>query len=180
MRWPKWLFFGGVVFFLGAAIFGGGLASTAKAEGIAFEDGVSAVEASAPVYSDPSTENLSKFRLSLLKAAEQEFKSGGLSRGDLWRLRLTSLNPIALKKMHRCCAEQAMADGKIKSYAAIDWDALLALIKELIPIILELIKLLSYAEPPVMQSEPFRLVFYDCPRSIGRSSLIGCSMSLAA
>lgn len=102
---------------------------------------INTVEAS--VSAEPTQENLFKFRRALLTAAEQSVKSGEITRVELFKLRIATANPAALKKIHQCCTEQVVADGKAKLLENIDWEKLLAFIKELLPIILELIKLLA-------------------------------------
>lgn len=92
---------------------------------------------------EPSTKSLKEFRATILKAGEQALKAGELSRLDLMRLRLATMAPKVLEKMHQAAAEQVLSDGLCASYGAIDWTQLIAFIKEILPIILELIKLFS-------------------------------------
>jgi hypothetical protein len=79
------------------------------------------------------------FRSELLKAAIEAHNEGTLSRADLVRLRFATLLPNVLSKVHDCCAEQAMADGKITSVQGIDWAGLASFLKEILPIILPII-----------------------------------------
>lgn len=96
-----------------------------------------------PVLGEPTPQNLSGFRKNLVKAAEQSFSDKEISRLDLFRIRVASMNPAVLRKMHQACAEQVLSEKKVASYGALDWDKLLAFIKEILPIILELIKMFS-------------------------------------
>ncbi len=95
------------------------------------------------VMGEPSAKSLKEFRAAVIKAGEQAVKSGELSRLDLMRLRLATMSPKVLEKMHQAASEQILSDGLAASYSAIDWSQLLAFIKEILPIILELIKLFS-------------------------------------
>ena len=102
-------------------------------------------ESTMPAMGEPTSKSLKEFRAALLKSGEQAVKSGELSRLDLMRLRLATMSPKMLATAHQFAAEQCLSDGLCASYGAINWDQLLAFIKELIPLILELIKLFSYA-----------------------------------
>ena len=101
------------------------------------------VESTSPPMGEPSSKSLKEFRAAVIKSGEQAVRSGELSRMDLMRLRLATMSPKVLEKMHQAAAEQVLSDGMAASYGAIDWNQLLAFIKELLPIILELIKLFS-------------------------------------
>jgi hypothetical protein len=101
---------------------------------------------SAPAIGEPSKESLSKFRTALLKAADQAAKDKEISRLDVFKLRLATMNRGTLERLHQATAEHVLSEGKFASYSAIDWNQLLAFIKELLPIILELIKLFSSNE----------------------------------
>lgn len=99
--------------------------------------------ASSVVMGDPTAKSLQEFRKTLLSTAEAAVKAKELSRADLFRLRIATMHKATLEKMHQSCAEQVLVDGQAQSYAAIDWTKLLAFIKEMIPIFLELLKLFS-------------------------------------
>lgn len=92
---------------------------------------------------EPTSKSLVSFRKSLISSAEKSCKAGELSRADLFRIRIASMHKPTLEKMHQACAEQVLADGQAASYGAIDWDKLLTLFKEWLPILLELIKLFA-------------------------------------
>jgi len=113
--------------------------------------GPGAVVESTTTLGEPSAKSLKEFRQALLKSAESSVRSGELSRMDLMRLRLATLSPKVLSTLHQAAAEQVLSDGLAASYGAIDWNALLAFIKELIPLILELIKLFSDNSQPYTQ-----------------------------
>lgn len=86
------------------------------------------------------------FRRTLIKAAEEAHDTGEITRGDLFRLRFASLRPQVAAQLERCCAEQAELEGIMpagSSFNAFDWTTLLAFIRELLPLILELIKIFS-------------------------------------
>jgi hypothetical protein len=176
LKWVRWFAFGFLALMLVGCLSGSALMAQ---DGDGFSP-APAVEV-APVYGEPSQQELSKFRRELLKVAEQEVKAGNLSRFNMIRLRIAANSQFGIKLLHQCCAEQAFADGQIKSYSEIKWDQLLELFKELIPIILELIKVFACIDPSMqMLGSELQFVFYDLPRPIGRSNLIGCSVSLAA
>ncbi len=101
------------------------------------------VVVSSVVMGEPTVQSLQSFRKSLLAAAEASVKAKELSRLDLFRLRIATMNKSTLEKMHQACAEQVLMDGQATSYGAIDWSKLLAAFREFLPILLELIKLFS-------------------------------------
>lgn len=90
---------------------------------------------------EPTQKSLASFRKSLIQSAEKSCKAGELSRADLFRIRIASMHKPTLEKMHQACAEQILSDGQAASYGAIDWEKLAAFLKEMLPIILELVKL---------------------------------------
>ena len=110
------------------------------------QDSLSDVVASSPVVmGEPTAQSLQSFRKTLLASAESAVKAKEMSRLDLFRLRIATMNKATLEKMHQACAEQVLADGQAQSYGAIDWSKLLAAFKEFLPILLELIKLFAYS-----------------------------------
>lgn len=92
---------------------------------------------------EPTTTSLVSFRKALISTAEQAVKSGEISRVELFKLRVATMNQKVLKQMHQACAEQVLSDGKAKSFSAIDWSKLIEIIKELLPVILQIISLFS-------------------------------------
>lgn len=96
------------------------------------------------------------FKKVLLQAAEESYKSGlsaaaegrplsskEISRLDLMRIRFALLNPKKAAEIESVVADQMVTDGHIAGIASIDWAAWKEIIKELLPIILEIIKLLQ-------------------------------------
>jgi hypothetical protein len=86
------------------------------------------------------------FRKTLIKAAEEAQASGEITRGELFRLRFASLRPQVAAQMEKCCAEQATSEGLMPAAGnlnAFDWTQLLAFIKELLPLILQIISIFS-------------------------------------
>jgi hypothetical protein len=92
-----------------------------------------------------------KFRRALLKAADSAAKKGELRRVDVIRLRVATLSPAFVAQAEQLAVIQMAfsgedvplgSDGKI-DVASIDWDALLAFIEKLIPLILQLINLFA-------------------------------------
>lgn len=106
-------------------------------------DSLSDVSAQSVVMGEPTAKSLGDFRKALIATAEKACKDKEITRGDLFRLRIASMHKPTLEKMHQSCAEQVLSDGQSQSYGAIDWSKLAAFIKEMIPIILELIKLFA-------------------------------------
>lgn len=98
---------------------------------------------SSVVMGEPSAKSLQEFRKTLLATAEAAVKAKELSRLDLFRLRIATMNKATLEKMHQACAEQVLVDGQATSYGAIDWTKLLTAFKEFLPILLELLKLFA-------------------------------------
>ena len=96
------------------------------------------------VMGEPSAKSLGDFRKAVISAAEAQFKAKEITRVQLITLRIATMHKATLERMHQACAEQVLADGAAASYGAIDWTKLAAFIKEMIPIILELIKLFAY------------------------------------
>jgi hypothetical protein len=91
-------------------------------------------------------QSLLSFRRSLIKAAEEAHRDGEITRGELFKIRIASLSQPSLRKMQQSIVEQATFEGKIVAgtpVGAIDWNALLQFIKEALPVILEIIKLLA-------------------------------------
>jgi hypothetical protein len=97
----------------------------------------------AVMLGEPTATSLVGFRKALISTAEQAVKSGEISRVELFKLRVATMNPKVLKQMHQACAEQVLSDGKAKSFSAIDWSKLIEIIKELLPVILQIISLFS-------------------------------------
>lgn len=94
---------------------------------------------------------VNKFRQALLKAADSAAKAGEIKRADVVRLRVASLSPAFLQQAERLAVVQmafsgdevpTLDDGRI-DVAKIDWDALLAFLEKLIPIILQLIDMFA-------------------------------------
>ena len=92
---------------------------------------------------DPPASKLSAFRKVLISEAEKSCKAGEISRMELFKLRIATLNPKVLKSVHQACCEHAVSEGKATSAAAIDWMKIVDVIKELLPIILQIISLFS-------------------------------------
>jgi hypothetical protein len=95
---------------------------------------------------EATPQSLSSFRRQLIKAAEDAQREGEITRAELFKIRVTSLSRPALVKMQQAVVEQATFEGKIVAgtpISAIDWSSLLQFIKEALPIILEIIKLLA-------------------------------------
>lgn len=97
--------------------------------------------AMASFYADPGQAKLSAFRKTLLDTADKACKSGEISRAEVFKLRIATLNQKVLKQMHQAVAEHAVAEGVAASPTAIDWSKVAEIIKQLLPVILELISL---------------------------------------
>ena len=99
------------------------------------------------------------FKRSLLEAAKQAQDDGDISAQDYRKLAFALKIPGVAAKMEAAMADHAVESGVAKA-GSIDWDKLLAFIKEMIPIILQLIQLFSQnapdfkVEPYVQLSDP--------------------------
>lgn len=88
------------------------------------------------------------FRETLLSAAYEERKSGRLGWFKYAKIQIASNNPETLEEIQSAVLEQAVRAGKIAPQAAedpsaFDWSSLLAFIKELLPLILQIISIFS-------------------------------------
>jgi hypothetical protein len=85
------------------------------------------------------------FRHTLLKAAQEEHRAGRLTNWEMYRIRLASaLRPRKLREAQDAVSDQACAAGYMAAASdgdgvGFDWAALLDFIKELLPIILQII-----------------------------------------
>lgn len=102
--------------------------------------------------SDPVTGPLnSPFRRSLIRAAEEAFKANEIKRLDLMRIRVASLSPKVLDRLELAIKEQAIAEGKHEVaigpdgqvVANFDWSKLIPFIRELVPLVLQIIDLIT-------------------------------------
>jgi hypothetical protein len=75
-------------------------------------------------------------RKELIAAAESAFDADEISRGELFKIRLASLNPAVMKRIEQSAFEQA----SFELQSEIDW---VKLFSELLPIILQLIALFA-------------------------------------
>lgn len=114
------------------------------------QDSLSEPAQGVPALGEPSSESLASFRKVLLAQADAAVQEKGLNIGARLKARTTAMllraatrNEAVLAKFHQYAAEQVLADGQAQSYGAIDWTKLAAFIKEMIPIIMELIKLFA-------------------------------------
>jgi hypothetical protein len=96
-----------------------------------------------PVLGTPTAKSLTSFRTEVLAMASKQVKAGEISRVQMISLRFATMSPKVLEQMHQACAEQALADGAFQSYGAIDWTKLRELITEMLPVLLQLLKLFS-------------------------------------
>lgn len=83
-----------------------------------------------------------KFRRVLLTAAQRSRDAGDITQAQYLLLSFASRSPKVLEQIQGAVHEQAIAEG-LATAQAIDWDALLAFIEKLIPIIIQLIDLFS-------------------------------------
>jgi hypothetical protein len=90
-----------------------------------------------------------RFRQALIAQAEQAHSDGELSRQDLFRIRLATLNPRIANQLEEAAAEQAASQSLLpagsspSALGAIDWQNLLSFLRELLPLILQIIKIFS-------------------------------------
>lgn len=86
----------------------------------------------------------SSFKSALLSAAEAEFNVGRITRFQLRLINATALfRPWKIRQCEAFVVDEAVKAGKIGDASAVsdgfDWNALLEFIRELLPIILEII-----------------------------------------
>jgi hypothetical protein len=89
------------------------------------------------------------FKNTLSAAAAQAHKDGTITRWQLARVRMAiAFRPDAMAEAQACCLDQAVNDGLMRSPGdgdldGFDWTQLLAFIKELLPMILQIISILG-------------------------------------
>lgn len=88
---------------------------------------------------------MSNRRKDLVKAAETAFINGEITRADLLKIRFASLSPAVMNQIEQTAQDQIAFENKLTTNANgfdanIDW---ISLFKELLPIILQLIKLFA-------------------------------------
>lgn len=87
------------------------------------------------------------FKAALGKAATHAYRDGEISRVDLAKIRLAILlRPRVVAEAQQLVIDEGAKAGVIKQgsdVAAIDWNAILAFIQALLPLILQLIELFS-------------------------------------
>jgi hypothetical protein len=81
-----------------------------------------------------------KFRRSLLQAARQARDSGEITSLEYFLISASSRSPRVIEQLQAAVHEAAIEEG-MASVDAVDWDALIAFIEKLIPIILKLLPL---------------------------------------
>lgn len=93
----------------------------------------------------------SPFRRALLQAAEAEFKADRLKRADLFKIRVATLSPRVLERLELTTKEQVITENKVEltigpdqqMVANFDWSKLVPFLRELIPLVLEIIELIG-------------------------------------
>lgn len=85
----------------------------------------------------------SDFKAAFLKAVEEARNEGDIGPLQAMKARRIAANPNRLAKVEASCCDEALAAGFSASGGpgAFDWNALLAFLKELLPIILALFNL---------------------------------------
>jgi hypothetical protein len=108
-----------------------------------------AAATAADVASRPRSASKS-FKNTLSAAAAQAQKDGTITRWQLARIRMAiAFRPDAMAEAQACCLDQAINDGLMRSpegdadLDGFDWTQLLAFIKELLPMILQIISVLG-------------------------------------
>jgi hypothetical protein len=87
------------------------------------------------------------FKRALLQAASQERAAGNLTGWELMRVRVAvAMRPARVLEAQSMVVEQACAAGLMQDAADLDgfdWEALLEFIRQLLPLILEIIAIFS-------------------------------------
>lgn len=81
-----------------------------------------------------------KFRQSFIKSIQEGVASGEITRAEAVQLRLMSWNPSRLREIQTKCDEEVLSQGLAASREAIDWDKLINLLVQLLPVILAFFK----------------------------------------
>jgi hypothetical protein len=86
------------------------------------------------------------FKKTLSKAADEAYREGQITRWELARIRMAiAFRPEAVAEIQASCCDEAVAAGKMKpadgNASAFDWTALLDFIKQLLPLILQIISI---------------------------------------
>lgn len=107
-----------------------------------------AAATAADVASRPRSASKS-FKSTLSAAAAQAQKDGTITRWQLARIRMAiAFRPDAMAEAQACCFDQAINDGLMRGGSdsdldGFDWTQLLAFIKELLPLIMQIISILG-------------------------------------
>jgi hypothetical protein len=88
-------------------------------------------------------QNNAAFRRSLITVSREALHEGKINRLEFSRIVVSSLMPQRLAQLRAVATENAVSEGLIPVGATPDWNAFLAFLKELIPIILEIIKMFT-------------------------------------
>jgi len=93
----------------------------------------------------PGEHNMFKLRAVLLEQAQIAHKNGEIEKNDFRRLALATLFPSVLRRLETFIREQATTEGIITTQDAgnIDWTKIKDFIKDMLPIILEFLKIIG-------------------------------------
>ena len=111
--------------------------------------GAYAAQANAAATATKPAAATKSFKSTLNAAASQAYKEGTITRWQLARVRMAiAFRADAMAEAQACCLDQAVNDGLMRSPAdadldGFDWTQLLAFIKELLPLILQIISILG-------------------------------------
>lgn len=99
---------------------------------------------STPDSAAPAAARPLQFRAALLAAAQDAHRDGKLTRWQLAKIRLASLNPKIAAELQDCVTDEAVSAGLIPEAAAaeagsFDWSKLKELILKLLPLILDIL-----------------------------------------
>lgn len=126
--------------YVGQKLFDGSvITSIGVANGIT-SVGVSSDSVTQGLFGGGLSQSDRQFRDALLKAARSARDSGEINRLEFAALTIASRNPKTLANMRTTVQEVAIEEG-LATATAIDWDALIAFIEKLIPLIIKLIGL---------------------------------------
>lgn len=110
---------------------------------------VATVDAQLAAAADKAPAATRSFKRALEQAAVDSYKAKQISRWDLARIRMAlTFRPAAMAEAQACVIDQACSDGLMRAPAdgladAFDWNAILEFIRQLLPLILEIIKIFS-------------------------------------
>lgn len=115
------------------------------------------------------------FKKSLLEAAKQAESDGDISAQDYRKLSFALRIPGVAAKMEAAMTDHAIESGVAKA-GQIDWGKLLSFIKEMIPVILQLIQLFAENLPQMNLDHPYVMRLTESDMDFAVSPVVGARL----